>query len=156
MAINHYKLVLSSYIISDAVCVEERSPSKCDIGDGGSKGKAEYSSFLRISLHCFITRIIVKHISLKKVETLVMFSLVVYWNKDQFCLIHANRFILADIQYSCALVVEVFHVAEVINNYIMEVDGHKNETLTADSFSENEEVETACGLRGRAAATNKK
>lgn len=33
----------------------------------------------------------------------------------------------------------------------MEVDGHKNETLTADSFSENEEVETARGLRGRAA-----
>lgn len=85
-----------------------------------------------------------------------MFSLVVYWNKDQFCLIHANRFILADIEYSCALVVEVFHVAEVINNYIMAVDGHKNETLTADSFSENEEVETARGLRGRAAATNKK
>lgn len=38
----------------------------------------------------------------------------------------------------------------------MEVDGHKNQTLTADSFSENEEVETARGLRGRAAATNKK
>lgn len=28
--------------------------------------------------------------------------------------------------------------------------------MTADSFSENEEIETAHGLRGRAAATNKK